>query len=108
MRSPAADSTATASPPSAIGSRRSRPKTAPPQAEGSPAVGGSARVCLVAGEGVRLEACMLSSFTRSAYDQSTGTFPDTPSSANRLLQQVWGQDTVDTLRGVLTHSLQGL
>ncbi len=48
---------------------------------------------------------MLSSFTRSAYDQSTGTFPDTPSSATRLLQQVWGRASVDTFGGILTHSL---
>ena len=46
-----------------------------------------------------------SSFTRSAYDQSTGTFPDTPSSANRLLQQVWARGSVDTFGGILTHSL---
>ena len=48
---------------------------------------------------------MLSSFTRSAYDQSTGTFPDTPSSATRLLQQIWGRASVDTFGGILTHSL---
>ena len=48
---------------------------------------------------------MLSSFTRSAYDQSTGTFPDTPSSATRQLDQVWGRASVDTFGGILTHSL---
>ena len=49
---------------------------------------------------------MLSSFTRSAYDQSTGTFPDTPSSATRLFAAGLG-DTLRSIRsaGCLTHSL---
>lgn len=77
----------------------------PLERDGFDRVGGSARIGYDAGEGVRLETGMLSSFTRSAYDQSTGTFPDTPSSATRLLQQVWGRASVDTFGGVLTHSL---
>ncbi len=81
-------------------------KFGPLERDGFDRVGGSARVSYDAGEGVRLESGMLSSFTRSAYDQSSGTFPDTPSSATRSLQQVWGKATVDTLDGVLTHSLQ--
>ncbi|HTE97488.1 MAG TPA: TonB-dependent receptor, partial [Bradyrhizobium sp.] len=81
-------------------------KFGPLERDGFDRVGGSARVSYDAGEGVRLETGMLSSFTRSAYDQSSGTFPDTPSSATRLLQQVWGKATVDTLGGMLTHSLQ--
>ena len=77
----------------------------PLERDGFDRVGGSARIGYDAGEGVRLETGMLSSFTRSAYDQSTGTFPDTPSSATRLLQQVWGRASVDTFGGILTHSL---
>ena len=86
MRSPAADSTATVSPASAIGFPPLEAKYGPLEHDGFDRVGGSARFGYDAGEGVRLEAGMLSSFTRSAYDQSTGTFPDTPSSANRLLR----------------------
>ena len=56
-------------------------KYGPLERDGFDRVGGSARIGYDAGEGVRLEAGMLSSFTRSAYDQSTGAFPDTPSSA---------------------------
>lgn len=77
----------------------------PLERDGFDRVGGSARFGYDAGEGVRLETGMLSSFTRSAYDQSTGTFPDTPSSATRLLQQVWERASVDTFGGLLTHSL---
>jgi len=80
-------------------------KFGPLERDGFDRVGGSARVGYDAGEGVRLETGMLSSFTRSAYDQSSGTFPDTPSTATRLLEQVWAKATVDTLDGVLTHSL---
>ena len=67
-------------------------------------LGGSARIGYDAGEGVRLESGVLSSFTSSAYDAATGAFPDTPSRATRLLQQVWGRATVDTFDGKLTHS----
>lgn len=80
-------------------------KYGPLESDGFDRVGGSARVGYDAGEGVRLEAGMLSSFTRSAYDQSTGAFPDTPSSATRQLDQVWGRASVDTFGGILTHSL---
>ena len=74
-------------------------KYGPLENDGFDRVGGSARFGYDAGEGVRLEAGTLASFTRSAYDQSTGTFPDTPSSANRLLQQVWARGSVDTFGG---------
>lgn len=77
----------------------------PLERDGFDRIGGSARFGYDAGDGVRLETGMLSSFTRSAYDQSTGAFPDTPSSATRLLQQIWGRVLVDTFGGVLTHSL---
>jgi vitamin B12 transporter len=72
--------------------------------DGFDRLGGSARLGYDAGEGVRLESGVLSSFTRSAYDAATGAFPDTPSSATRQLQQVWGRATFDTLNGKLTHS----
>jgi len=80
-------------------------KFGPLERDGFDRVGGSARFGYDAGEGVRLETGMLSSFTRSAYDQSTGTFPDTPSSATRQLDQVWGRASVDTFGGILTHNL---
>ena len=76
-------------------------KYGPLERDGFDRVGGSARFGYDAGEGVRLEAGTLSSFTRSAYDQSTGTFPDTPSSATRQLDQVWGRASVDTFGGIL-------
>ena len=65
---------------------------------------GSARIGYDAGEGVRLESGIMSSFTRTAYDAATGAFPDTPSTASLLLQQVWGRASFDTLDGKLTHS----
>jgi vitamin B12 transporter len=73
--------------------------------DGYDRLGGSARIGYDAGEGVKLETGYLSSFTRSAYDAATGTFPDTPSAATKQLQQVWGRATIDTLDGVLTHSV---
>jgi vitamin B12 transporter len=76
----------------------------PLERDGFDRLGGSARVGYDAGEGVRLETGVLSSFTRSAYDQSTGTFPDTPSTATRQLNQVWGRASVDTFGGILTHN----
>jgi vitamin B12 transporter len=76
----------------------------PLERDGFDRLGGSARVGYDSGEGVRLETGVLSSFTRSAYDQSTGTFPDTPSTATRQLNQVWGRASVDTFGGILTHN----
>ncbi len=72
--------------------------------DGFDRVGGSARVTYDAGEGVRLESGILSSFTRAAFDAASGAFPDTPSSNTRLLQQVWGRATVESFGGILTHS----
>ena len=80
-------------------------KYGPLERDGFDRVGGSARVGYDAGDGVRLETGMLAAFTRSAYDQASGTFPDTPSSATRLLEQVWGRATLDTFGGILTHSV---
>jgi vitamin B12 transporter len=68
-------------------------------------LGGSARVGYDAGEGFRVETGILSSFTRSDYDAASGAFPDTPSNATRLLNQVWSKATVDTFNGLWTHSL---
>jgi vitamin B12 transporter len=73
--------------------------------DGLDRVGGSARVGYDAGEGVRFDSGILSSFTRAAYDAASGTFPDTPSTSTKLLQQVWGKASIDTLDGVLTHNL---
>lgn len=80
-------------------------KFGPLETDGFDRIGGSARFGYDAGEGVRLEAGTLSSFTRSQYDQATGSFPDTPNTATRLLQQVWGRGSVDTLGGIITHNL---
>ena len=73
--------------------------------DGYDRLGGSARVGYDAGEGFRIETGILSSYTRSDYDAASGTFPDTPSTATRLLNQVWGKATVDTFDGKWTHSL---
>jgi vitamin B12 transporter len=73
--------------------------------DGFDRLGGSARIGFDAGDGVRLESGVVSSFTHSAYDAATGALPDTPSAATRLLETVWGRAAVDTLGGVLTHSV---
>jgi vitamin B12 transporter len=73
--------------------------------DGFDRLGGSARIGFDAGDGVRLDSGVVSSFTRSAYDAATGALPDTPSAATRLLETVWGRAAVDTFGGVLTHSV---
>ncbi|NVN85989.1 MAG: TonB-dependent receptor [Rhodopseudomonas sp.] len=73
--------------------------------DGFSRIGGTARVGYDAGEGVRLESGLLATQTRSAYDAATGAFPDTPSSATRSLEQVWGRASVDSLSGILTHNV---
>lgn len=73
--------------------------------DGFDRLGGSTRIGFDAGDGVRLDSGVVSSFTRSAYDAATGTLPDTPSAATRLLETVWGRASVDTFGGVLTHSV---
>lgn len=73
--------------------------------DGFDRIGGTARVGYDNGEGVRLESGVISTFTRADYDAATGAFPDTPSSSTKLLTQVWGRASVDTLDGRLTHSL---
>ncbi|MET0709769.1 MAG: TonB-dependent receptor [Tardiphaga sp.] len=73
--------------------------------DGFDRLGGSARIGYDAGEGVRLESGIVSSFTRSAYDAGTGTLPDTPSAATRLLETVYGRATIDTFGGILSHSV---
>jgi len=72
--------------------------------DGFDRAGGSARIGYDNGEGVRFETGMLSSFTRAAYDAATGTFPDTPSSSTKQLDQIWGRASIDTLDGALTHN----
>lgn len=78
--------------------------------DGYDRLGGSARVGYDGGEGFRFESGILSSYTRSDYDAAvynpkTGALPDSPSTATRLLNQVWGKATVDTFDGMWTHSL---
>ncbi len=80
-------------------------KYGPLERDGFDRVGGSARLGFDAGEGVRLEAGTLASFTRSDYDQASGTFPDTPSTATRQLNQIWGRAAADAFGGVLTNNL---
>ncbi|KAA0076814.1 TonB-dependent receptor [Tardiphaga sp. P9-11] len=78
--------------------------------DGFDRIGGSARIGYDVGD-VRLEAGILSSFTRSAYDgtysatSKSPQFPDTPNNATRQLDQVWGKATFDTLGGVLNHQI---
>ncbi len=73
--------------------------------DGFDRLGGSARIGHDNGEGVRLESGVISTFTRTAYDAASGAFPDTPSNSTKLLTQVWGRISVDTLDDRLTHSL---
>ncbi|SEH47135.1 TonB-dependent receptor plug domain-containing protein [Tardiphaga sp. 215_C5_N2_1] len=68
-------------------------------------VGGSARIGYDAGEGIRLESGIVHSFTRAAYDAASGTYPDTGSSTDRLLQTVYGRVGIDSFGGVLTHNI---
>ncbi len=75
------------------------------ESDGFDRVGGSARIGYDAGEGIRLEAGTVQSFTRSAYDAATGTFPDTPASADRLLQTIYGRVGIDSFGGILTHNV---
>src|SRR3954471_21849307 len=73
--------------------------------DGFDRIGGAAPIGYDAGEGIRLESGIVQSFTRSAYDAATGTFPDTPSSADRLLQTIYGRVGIDTFGGILTHNV---
>lgn len=68
-------------------------------------VGGSARIGYDAGDGVRLDAGISSTFTRAGYDAAFGKFPDTPSISDQLLRQVWTKATIDSLGGMLTQSI---
>jgi vitamin B12 transporter len=70
--------------------------------DGYDRLGGSARIGYDAGEGVKLEGGYLSSYTRAAYDAASA---DTPSASTKRLQQVWGNVTIDTFGGVLTHNV---
>jgi vitamin B12 transporter len=67
--------------------------------------GGTARLGYDAGDGVRIEGGALASKTRAGYDAASGSFPDTPAMANRLLEQVWGRASIDSFGGIWTHSL---
>ena len=75
------------------------------ESDGFDRIGGSARIGYDAGEGIRLEAGTVQSFTRSAYDAATGAFPDTPASADRLLQTIYGRVGIDSFGGILTHNV---
>lgn len=68
-------------------------------------VGGSARIGYDAGEGIRFDAGISSTFTRAGYDAGFGAFPDTPSVATQQLRQVWAKATFDSLGGMLTQSI---
>lgn len=75
------------------------------ESDGFDRIGGSARIGYDAGEGIRLEAGTVQSFTRSAYDAATGAFPDTPASADRLLQTIYGRVGIDSFGGIHTHNV---
>jgi vitamin B12 transporter len=66
---------------------------------------GSARVGYDSGDGFRFDAGGLTSFTRAGLDAATGTFPDTPSLADRWYSQVNARGQLDTFDGRWTHSL---
>lgn len=68
-------------------------------------IGGSARIGYDAGEGVRFDAGISSTFTRGGYDAGFGAFPDTPSISSQVLRQVWAKATIDSLGGMLTQSI---
>ncbi len=68
-------------------------------------IGGTARIGYDAGDGVRFDAGISSTFTKAGYDAGFGRFPDTPSTSNQLLRQVWAKATVDSLGGMLTQSI---
>ncbi|MCO5132040.1 MAG: TonB-dependent receptor [Xanthobacteraceae bacterium] len=68
-------------------------------------VGGSARIGYDAGDGVRFDAGISSTFTRGGYDAGYGAFPDTPSVATQQLRQVWAKAAFDSLGGMLTQSI---
>jgi vitamin B12 transporter len=68
-------------------------------------IGGSARIGYDAGDGVRFDAGISSTFTKAGYDAAFGTFPDTPSTSDQLLRQVWAKATIDSLGGMLTQSI---
>jgi len=67
--------------------------------------GGTARLGYDSGDGVRLESGVLASKTRADYDAASGSFPDTPAVANRLIEQVWGRASIDSFGGIWTHNL---
>ncbi|ETR76268.1 TonB-denpendent receptor [Afipia sp. P52-10] len=68
-------------------------------------IAGSARVGYDAGEGVRFDAGILSSYLKSDYDAATGAFPDTPSVSTRWFSQANARTAFDTFDGRWTHSL---
>jgi vitamin B12 transporter len=67
---------------------------------------GSARVGYDAGDGVRFNAGVLSSYLRSNYDETTGGFPSqTPAWSTKLYNQANVSGAVDTFDGRWTHSV---
>ena len=72
------------------------------EADGFDRIGGSGRIGYDAGEGIRLEAGTVQSFARAPYDSSSA---DTASSADRLLQTIYGRVGIDSFGGVLTHNV---
>ena len=96
--------TATASRASAIGFRRSRP-SGPLENDGFNRLGGSARVGYDAGEGVRFDAGVLSSFTRANYDEPPARFPTRRRAPTSFTAGLGDAAAVDTFDGRWTHSL---
>ncbi len=68
-------------------------------------VGGSARIGYDAGDGIRFDAGISSTFTKAGFDYAFGAFPDTPSVATQQLRQVWAKASFDSLGGMLTQSI---
>jgi vitamin B12 transporter len=68
--------------------------------------GGMARLGFDAGQGVKIETAAMKSRTRSEYDAASGTFPDTPALATRILEQYWARVTAENFGGMLTHNVR--
>jgi vitamin B12 transporter len=73
--------------------------------DGLKRLSGSTRIGYDAGDGFRFDFGGVSSFTRAKLDAGTGTFPDTPSVADRWFSQVNARAELDTFDGRWTHSL---
>jgi vitamin B12 transporter len=78
----------------------------PLEKDGYQRFGGFGRIGYDPGNGFRFDVGVISVDTQQKYDASFGTFPDTPSFAQRRFSQISAKAELDTFDGALTHSLQ--